>query len=853
MLLNRVYVSAMMLLMVMSGCTRWPEPTGWLQATDYEQVHVVVGAVAPPVENRAARQFAEYWRRTTGFTASVASEPDPAKVNVWVGRQGMSAALLGELNLEGIAPDGIHIKTVTRGPYGRPSLLLAGGADRGTLNAVYRFFERQMGVRWLTPTETYIPATAPQSLPMIDLRYDPVFEYRWSGNAMGRGEELEHFMEVHGLKVAPIGSNGHNLLSLAPPATYYETHPEYFALIDGERMAPIQPEAEWRSKQLYDRYAQLCMSNPEVADVIMRTLSGWIEERPEIPIWGVMQEDNFRACQCAECQALDEVEGSPMGSFLTGVNRVADQLALRYPDKRLITYAYIYTRRPPERIEPRDNVIIQLCSIECDASRPLTDPNSRENAVFANEVREWAQISDQLYLYDYVPNYTAWFRPHPNLHVIQPNLKFFAENNVRAVFVSGCSEPKGEFTALRSYLIAKALWDPNVDGSEVIDEFVDLYYRETAPWVKKYIKLLETTARRNGAVMTCYDPGWWIDYEMCVTGRQMLEEAMAAAGSEEVRERVHLLYLSILYASMKCPPKVEYQGDRIVLERPPAPSVKEMLGMLEAAGVEQVDESTWLTGDLAAHFDGSFEEPRNESSPIVTLENDEYLVWIAPELKGSVLRWRDKRRGLELLKGFERYQAGPGTWQDWVNTPGVKEGPPADRYEVVESGPTRVHLRATIGAGLIIERVMELNAEAAGLNIKLTLHNPLDHAVEANIKIHPEFSTLTNQVPEIWLGSPEDWTWANEGIRAGERSHGSFSHGEYLEAGDYDRIAYRIPAKDLTMTCRFNPDQIGSLLWYFDVSDSARQVNLELIPPSKPLEPGDTRVIEASYMTRSNW
>ena len=49
------------------------------------------------------------------------------------------------------------------------------------------------------------------------------------------------------------------------------------------------------------------------------------------------------------------------------VNRIARE----FPDKQISTLAYQYTRKAPKTFIPEPNVLITLCSIECDRSAPI--------------------------------------------------------------------------------------------------------------------------------------------------------------------------------------------------------------------------------------------------------------------------------------------------------------------------------------------------------------------------------------------------------------------------------------------------------------------------------------------------
>jgi hypothetical protein len=62
------------------------------------------------------------------------------------------------------------------------------------------------------------------------------------------------------------------------------------------------------------------------------------------------------------------------------------------------TLAYEYTRQPPRHVQPRPNVIIRLCSIECDSAHPLPAPSNRK---FADDIRGWSKICQRLYIWDY--------------------------------------------------------------------------------------------------------------------------------------------------------------------------------------------------------------------------------------------------------------------------------------------------------------------------------------------------------------------------------------------------------------------------------------------------------------------
>ena len=96
--------------------------------------------------------------------------------------------------------------------------------------------------------------------------------------------------------------------------------------------------------------------------------------------------------------------------------------------------AYQYTRPAPNKTKPRPNVIVRLCSIECNFLRPLTDPS---NAAFTTDIVNWNKISDRLYIWDYVVDFHAWLMPWPNYFVLAPNIRFFRDHGVKGIFEEG--------------------------------------------------------------------------------------------------------------------------------------------------------------------------------------------------------------------------------------------------------------------------------------------------------------------------------------------------------------------------------------------------------------------------------
>ncbi len=138
------------------------------------------------------------------------------------------------------------------------------------------------------------------------------------------------------------GGHSHNLA--IPVAQYYQSNPEFFALIKGKRL----------------KAPQYCLSNPQVRELIYRELLASADKGFKMVQLG--QSDGFRFCECDACKSLYNVEKP--GEKLWIMHR---DMALRFqkdrPGVKVCIMCYGPTAKPPETFRDfPDNVMIELCS-----------------------------------------------------------------------------------------------------------------------------------------------------------------------------------------------------------------------------------------------------------------------------------------------------------------------------------------------------------------------------------------------------------------------------------------------------------------------------------------------------------
>ena len=513
---------------------RAAEPQGVDLAT-LKDWDIVVPAQAIASEAYAAEQLQQLVREATGQTLPIRQEAEGGIHHVFVGESkamraanvGFDTAGMGEEDLRIVVRDG--------------NIAIAGGRPRGTLYGVYSFLEDYLGVRFLTPDATHVPTVGKSHVVgPVDYRYHPPLSFRWSyyGEinrnpvfaARMRCNTVSHEPKLGGAVRRQLVS--HTFAQQVPTSKYGEEHPEYFALRDGKRLSKVKID---------NRHTQPCVSNPDVRRIVTESVLADIAAHPDWSNVSVCQNDNSRYCQCEQCAALDAQADSHMGAQLSLVNAVADEVAKKYPGIAVGTLAYQYTRKPPKEPRPRPNVQIQLCSIECSQVYPIDDASSRLNAPFCEDLVGWGKICDDICIWTYNTNFHDYLLPCPNLRNIEPNIRLFVSHHARGIFMQGPGNlVGGDFCGLRNYMTCRLLWNPNLKGEALMDEFLRLYYGQAAPPLRRFLDRLCDNARAKGCDQRCFalPREYGIDEALGQAALEAIQEASALAETDTIRTRV---------------------------------------------------------------------------------------------------------------------------------------------------------------------------------------------------------------------------------------------------------------------------------------------------------------------------
>jgi hypothetical protein len=421
--------------------------------------HIAVLPAASAGEKVAAKELQRVLRKVRPKRSFATGPPLRNGSQFLVGaaaaaEQGVPASRWRELGAEGFVVDSTT-----------PTVLLSGrpGSARGSTYAVSHLLFA-LGVRHLAADETVLPKACPDSLPRLDVAHNPSFEYRDNDQLQVRDNPRWAVgVGYNGASLNASRAQGGSVRYATPPGFVHTSYAllsfpaEPHVVKNGEgKDTRVHPPAlfakhpEWFWPRSSGATGQLCWSNASLVAFAAAQALRVLAADPHAEILSVSQEDNGERCQSAEEERVNEEEGSPMGALLRAVgrerlepaslpplapvragppllprsaslhlraflcsqvNQVAAAVRKKHPRVAVSTLAYQWSRAPPQKTRPAANVVVQLCTIECDFAHGMRHPH---NAAFVKDLAGWSAISGRLYIWDYITDFANYLMPFPN-------------------------------------------------------------------------------------------------------------------------------------------------------------------------------------------------------------------------------------------------------------------------------------------------------------------------------------------------------------------------------------------------------------------------------------------------------
>ena len=443
---------------------------------------------------RAAEALQKYLKESTGAELPIVTEDQVTGRAIYIGKTAKAEAagvpfaeLKDYTHCEMVSPDGdvflaglddsCHLQGVFNGEVqyhhdkeylGQFSGLHTDIKDRsykewrGSHKAVLSFLEDWCGIRFLLPGENgrYIPQVTRLAIPG-DLRKVTVPDFSYCyGRCYGDWDTtiaLNH-------NDLPYYKNygGHSFPVAVPRRLYAETHPEYFILKDGKRQPGFGPGGA----------GHLCTSNPEVQELMLKEFENqynkgfrWIQIAPT---------DGQVECECEEYKKMHPDKSERQWLLF---RKLAEEIAVRWPDAHPVFLSYGYTKNPPESFDAFPaNTVVELC--------PWKN--------YETELQKWERfqgLTKLVYIYFFGDYHSLVFNPIRTPRYIAEGLRVFKKYNVKGIFKCGWAPCLG-LLGPECYLFSKLLEDTSRDEKELLKEFYTCAYGKAAPQMERFFNFL---------------------------------------------------------------------------------------------------------------------------------------------------------------------------------------------------------------------------------------------------------------------------------------------------------------------------------------------------------------------------
>jgi len=276
---------------------------------------------------------------------------------------------------------------------------------------------------------------------------------------------------------------------------YFEAHPEWYGLREGKR-----------SDRAHDvRGVNYCTSNRDATRELAKNLiQSLVDGRwRQVDIVNFWMSDVGWWCECENCRKL----GTPTDRLLLLIHDVFTQMQQARREGRLeravqlTTLAYIETLSPPTRPIPEDfdyeNCSVTYFPIRRCYVHSLADPACTEiNQSQLENYQGWAIGSGRFYtgpmfIGEYYNVSSIKSLPVVYTRILAADIPWYYRTGARHFhYMHTPTRLWGTWT-LNQWLLARLLWNPEVNADSLLDEYFRLYYPTASDRTRAFYRYLE--------------------------------------------------------------------------------------------------------------------------------------------------------------------------------------------------------------------------------------------------------------------------------------------------------------------------------------------------------------------------
>lgn len=507
-------IARAMAMIVLTACVQLSHAKSEIVSNGESQGGIVIPDEPPDIVKYAAKELQWHIEKMTGAKLDIYQEHVTKEQNgllISLGETRLADA--HGVSTTGLEADGYRIRSVgdmlfilgrdyTGPPLGdrkgrthrtyNKQLKLNAHGETGTLNGVYHFL-RDLGFRWYMPGEIgmVIPGAATVDISGRDAEGAPHYTYRkLHGFNFDEDPEAAIWYKRVGFGSVRYINLNHSFTDWAEK--YAEKHPEYFAVIDGRSHLESVPD----KKRVALNYTE-----PGVLEQVVEDARKYFEKNPDEPIYPVVPNDSHRVHDEGEetLSYIKKARYSPgwLSDLVWGfVNKAAKRIYEHYPDKLIGSLAYAYQFEAPTMIDEfSPNVVVM------HSRKRLWFWDSEYKKHVWKNLHDYTRLNPaEQYIWEYYnlrsrDTKQEWI-PFVSPRMIAEDIKELKPYSSGEFIQAKQSRETNKLVKpglyhLNLYVTARALWDPDLDIEQLLDEYYREYYGPAAEPMRQFWEELE--------------------------------------------------------------------------------------------------------------------------------------------------------------------------------------------------------------------------------------------------------------------------------------------------------------------------------------------------------------------------
>jgi hypothetical protein len=499
---------------------------------------IVVSPKAPPAVRKAATDLQYHLQKIAGrMIPLVEGTRAPQGGMHFIVGSGVLPEQ--EAAISRLPREGWLIRSVPNG------LLLAGNEEKLPISfypAVSLFLEKHCGVRWVWPGESgeVIPQNPRLAIRTLNetgapelkrRKFDFYYARFWEQQAK---DELQRWSGRVRLGDQLRANFGHAWGALIPEDIYFKEHPEWFALVSGQRLP-----------------TQICPSNMQMRDEFVKRLLS-LPGNKNLDIVSVSASDNRGFCECNLCRAKGtNDEDYKNEAYWDLVNDVAQRVKVMRPELGIGTFAYTISRNSPKKIQRLpDNVYLSAATYGTQSMIP------EERVKYEEFITGWKSKGVKIIMREYWGMH--YWLDLPIIYTAAIDSTFKTGRQAGMMGVYGECGKNFSTQAPNYYVLTHLMWDPTAEPRKILNEFYDAFGPASKP-VRAYYELLENEVDKGwnkhkfGLVYSEFAIGYSSIFspEVMAKAAAHLDEATRMAGNDtKLKERIAFIRIGCEYTTL---------------------------------------------------------------------------------------------------------------------------------------------------------------------------------------------------------------------------------------------------------------------------------------------------------------